>query len=146
MNSKYATNHEVNSLSWMELGTALYHIAQRTEVSLDYTERFKRDVLMYVSEVLCNAIPISSGSQESNDFVDNLVNTLCEKVNQHSDSDSQLSTGHDDRRPEYDGHGTCRVRLCHNYDELVYQCNTGDQIACDWSRIAHAIHDDALGT
>jgi hypothetical protein len=45
---------EVRDLTIEQLGTVLYHIANSTALSLDYTDRFKREVLNRASNILCD--------------------------------------------------------------------------------------------
>ena len=52
MNNKTTTTKDVSDMSRNELASVVYHIAQHTRVSLDYTQRFKRDALLQASELL----------------------------------------------------------------------------------------------
>jgi len=53
-------SREVRDLTIEQLGTVLYHIANSTVLSLDYTDRFKREVLNRVSNILCDGIYVES--------------------------------------------------------------------------------------
>ena len=52
MKNKTTKIRKVTDMSRKELGTVVYHIAQHTRVSLDYTQWFIQDVLMRASELL----------------------------------------------------------------------------------------------
>jgi hypothetical protein len=133
MNTKVNVGEDVQHLTLNQLGTIVYHIANSTNASLDYTDRYKREVLSRVSHMLCNAIEIDEESlsvgniiQETwEDFVETfageLYNDVDDFINDNPLSEDAMHEVWDDR-----------VRQCVSDSEVTCHCTLTDQLKCEW--------------
>lgn len=128
-------SQEVYDLTPQQLGTALYHIANNTQVSLEYTARFKRDVQNRASAILCNAIPVEAPSLTAAELeelchavmLDTEVQTPYERAAEYYQPDNpELQSIIEEM---YD----TRVRQCVSDPSVSCHCTLGEQLQCEWS-------------
>ena len=75
MNTNTSIGEDVYDLTPQQLGTVLYHIANNTRVSLDYTGKYKQDALNRASSILCNAIELEPEAITADELEE-----LCEAI------------------------------------------------------------------
>lgn len=125
---------DVYNLTPNQLGTVLYHIANNTRVSLDYTGKFKQDALNRASHILCNAIEVEPPELTSEDLEE-----LCAAIMRETLVPDTYKTiedwiqGNSISNEDLEELCDAKVRQCVSDETMSCYCGLADQLKCEWS-------------
>ena len=132
MDTKNTVSRDINDLTRQQLSVVIYHIAQRTQVSLDYTERYKLAALFRASDLLAEveeveeefppAMDIFGNPEKWASFVESMQESSVEFFTDLDSPDLELNTGIEARHEH----------KCHNDPEVICICDINERIECDW--------------
>lgn len=134
MNTNTSIGEDVYDLTPQQLGTVLYHIANNTRVSLDYTGKYKQDALNRASSILCNAIELEPEAITADELEE-----LCEAIMRETlvpdvyKSVEDWIQGNSISNEDLEAACDEKVRQCVSDETVSCYCGLADQLKCEWS-------------
>ena len=134
MNTNTNISEDVYDLTLNQLGTVLYHIANNTRVSLDYTGKYKQDVMNRASSMLCAAVEVGPPEITEDEFIELLSDVMHDiSADDTYKTIEDFIQGNAISNEDLEELCDAKVRQCVSDETMSCYCGLADQLKCEWS-------------